>query len=72
MSNSTSKGLSLVYIGEFDNDPAADTVMDLAKYFNTNMGIINSELVDLDGVQGVTGKVEKSGLTQRIVFGGTY
>lgn len=72
MANSTTKGLMLVYLGEFENDPSADTVYNLAQYFNTNMAVLNGELVDLDLVQGVTGKVEISGLTDQIVFGGSY
>jgi hypothetical protein len=72
MSNSTSKGLKLVYVGEFSNDPTADTVYDLAVYFNNNMNLLNAELVDLDGVQVVTTKTEESGLTQQVLYGGTY
>lgn len=72
MSSSTLKGLKLVYLGEFENDPSADTVYALAEYFNSNMVLLNQELQELDIVQVVTTKAAESGITEQIIFGGTY
>jgi hypothetical protein len=68
----TSNGLKLVYTGEFLNDPAADTAVDLATNFNTNTEYLDTLVTRVTLLEPLAQVVEDSGLSAKFLNGGSF
>lgn len=68
----TTNGLKLVYTGEFLNDPAADTVRDLATNFNLNAEYLDTIITAVEDMESVVQTVKDSGLAVRFLNGGSF
>lgn len=68
----TTNGLKLVYTGEFLNDPAADTVRDLATNFNLNAEYLDTIITAVEDMESVVQTVKDSGLAVHFLNGGSF
>jgi len=72
MSTTTANGLELVYLGEFLNDPAADTVQDLAQDFNFNFQLLDTTMSAVASIQPVITVIQNTGITSGFIYGGSF
>lgn len=68
----TANGLKLLYTGEFENDPAANTVNDLALFFNYNMEYLDTLTGRIEDLEPKMQKVDNAGLLNRFIYGGSF
>lgn len=68
----TDNGLKLVYTGEFENDPSADTIKDLADNFNDNMEELDLTTSKFLVVEQKMAVVASTGLLARVLYGGSF
>ena len=68
----TDNGLKLVYTGEFENDPSADSIKDLADNFNDNMEELDHTTTKFLAVEEKMAVVASTGLLAKILYGGSF
>lgn len=64
--------LQTLFAGEFEEDPSADTLEDLATKFNQNMELLDVALGTVRELDENMDSVEAKGLTVGVLYGGVY
>lgn len=66
----TAVGLKLAVMGDFEDDPSADTLMDFGDKYNYNMQLLDDTVDKATNAFRNMEQVERSGVLKGIMYGG--
>jgi hypothetical protein len=68
--NTTAVGLKLAVMGDFEDDPSADTLTEFGEKYNYNMALLDDTVNKATNAFRNMEQVERSGVLKGVMYGG--